>query len=679
MKKILVSSIIAAIAVIFASCDSGGNSNTPSASQNTTYTLSVVKNLGNGGNVSVSVNGGTPIANPGPLPHAAGTTITVTATPASGFAFQSWTPTNGDLPAFLGGSATSSVITFRMNSHVLIRANFQATGGGTTYTLTLNRSPAEGGSVSANNLNNPAEPLSFIAGATVNLSATPANGFTFTSWTGATVASPNSATTTIQMNSNATVTANFTSTGGGQIACTGNCHLPNVNNCGPSCASSCGTCSRPGCTSTPSGPATVNTYPFPTPLPQYNGVTMTAGGQNIQLISVKVKNTHTWEGNFSNQQNNRDTIPVAMFDMSGTPQVTVSLPNTNGVVIRPRGKNITHTTAGNTITFTLPSTGQYSVEWGNGGEFTTTPKNALLIFANPIETITGTRTLGPGLYGDQTLSGGEVLVLQAGAVVRGKVLVNSNSKIVGRGIIDGSHLNNFNMGGATVLPIETGVGAANAEINGITILDPNAWAVQINESRNIRIKNLKIISSRANSDGISLQSSSNIAIEDSFIRSWDDGIVIKNYGTPTSANITARNCILWTDLAQCMEIGFETNKGERPNPVIDQITFENITVFHAMHKAPISIHNGDNAVISNVTFKNIVVENYQTGEGDGWEILIDLTNVPAGQVSGADPNWTVVTARGTISGKVEGLTVLGGKANRNVRRMGSGINVTTPF
>jgi uncharacterized repeat protein (TIGR02543 family) len=73
----------------------------------------------------------------------------------------------------------------------------------TQYSLTASVAPAGSGKIT------PASGNFFNAGATVNLTATPAAGYAFTSWTGS-VANANSATTTITMSAPQTVTANFT-------------------------------------------------------------------------------------------------------------------------------------------------------------------------------------------------------------------------------------------------------------------------------------------------------------------------------------------------------------------------------------------------------------------------------------------------------------------------------------
>ncbi|GAB4427699.1 MAG: hypothetical protein OHK0039_46100 [Bacteroidia bacterium] len=78
----------------------------------TTYTLSVSNNPSNGGSVSLSPAGGT---------YAAGTVVTLTASPASGYTFANWSG------AASGSSATTTVT---MNNNLSVTANYQQSGGG---------------------------------------------------------------------------------------------------------------------------------------------------------------------------------------------------------------------------------------------------------------------------------------------------------------------------------------------------------------------------------------------------------------------------------------------------------------------------------------------------------------------------------------------------------------------
>ena len=43
------------------------------------------------------------------------------------------------------------------------------------------------------------------------------------------------------------------------------------------------------------------------------------------------------------------------------------------------------------------------------------------------------------------------------------------------------------------------------------------------------IDGVKIITARPNGDGITVQSSRNVTVSNSFVRTWDDSLVVKNY------------------------------------------------------------------------------------------------------------------------------------------------------
>jgi hypothetical protein len=192
----------------------------------------------------------------------------------------------------------------------------------------------------------------------------------------------------------------------------------------------------------------------------------------------------------------------------------------------------------------------------------------------------------------------------------------------------------------------------NIKVEGIIIHNSNAWCFNSFQSDGAEISNVKIISARPNGDGFTFQSCLNYSVKDSFVRSWDDSLVVKNYGI-NSDNITFDNIQVWTDLAQSCEIGYETNKGKLKNSKITNITFKNITVLYNFHKPVLSIHNSDDALVQNITYSNIVVENALMGRGDAGDNnqLIDF-NISASC-------WSSTAGRGIIKDVlIEDLTVL---------------------
>lgn len=137
--------------------------------------------------LNVTAVNGTVLNNPNQASFNSGATVQLTATPAPGYTFTSWS-----------GDATGSAnpLTVTMNADKNITANF------TLNTYTLNVTAVNGTVVKNPNL------TAYNSGATVQLTATPSPGYTFTSWSGDAAGSVNPLTVT--MNANKNVTANFT-------------------------------------------------------------------------------------------------------------------------------------------------------------------------------------------------------------------------------------------------------------------------------------------------------------------------------------------------------------------------------------------------------------------------------------------------------------------------------------
>ena len=105
-----------------------------------------------------------------------------------------------------------------------------------------------------------------------------------------------------------------------------------------------------------------------------------------------------------------------------------------------------------------------------------------------------------------------------------------------------------------------------------------------------------------------------------------------------------------------MEVGYETNKGGKINATIQNITFQNMTVLHNFHKLVMSIHNADDAAVSDILFCNITVEDASMDKGDAGENaqLIDITIESSN-------NWSTTKNRGTVDNvKFGGIYVVDG-------------------
>jgi pectate lyase len=136
------------------------------------------------------VGSGTVTRNPNAASYAAGTVVTLTATPAAGSVFSGW---SGDL----SGGANPNTIT--MNANHTVTATFTA---GTPGPFTLNVTVNGNGNVSRS-----PNQSTYPNGTIVTLTATAGAGNHFVSWSGDLAGTANPSTLT--MNANKNVTANF--------------------------------------------------------------------------------------------------------------------------------------------------------------------------------------------------------------------------------------------------------------------------------------------------------------------------------------------------------------------------------------------------------------------------------------------------------------------------------------
>ncbi|MGM1054474.1 MAG: InlB B-repeat-containing protein [Bacteroidota bacterium] len=139
--------------------------------------------------LNVTAQNGTVAKNPNQQNYNSGVEVVLTATPATGYEFTSW---SGDA----NGSANPLTVT--MNSDKNITANFTLIESSFTLNLT-----AQNGTVSKT-----PNQQTYNDGTQVVLTATPNNGYEFTSWSGDATGSNNPLTVT--MNSDKDITANFT-------------------------------------------------------------------------------------------------------------------------------------------------------------------------------------------------------------------------------------------------------------------------------------------------------------------------------------------------------------------------------------------------------------------------------------------------------------------------------------
>ncbi len=416
--------------------------------------------------------------------------------------------------------------------------------------------------------------------------------------------------------------------------------------------------------------------PFVQEKEQYNQLRMYIGDKRVPIYEVKTNFSQRWNPTAHNRMNNG----VATIGLEGKVEIKLqaNFAFMNEISIRPTSRDVKYVVDNSrrVITFTISDVGQYTIELRSG--------RTLHLFVNKMdvyEVPKGAIVFEPGVHNKSNdnrinnnneivLSSGNVYYLSPGCFLDARFYARSrnNITICGPGYIDGSMFERDANKGTTLVPIDINF-VNNLTLKDFSVIDPAGWCFNIYFDTQVHIENTKIISSRSNGDGISLQSCQHVLVENVFVRSWDDSLVIKNYVNYTSGvegvtrDICCKNCIIWTDLAQSMEVGYETI-GE----IMEDICFENITVLHNYHRAIFSIHNGNNANIKRVSFSNITVEDASMGGGDGENVIIDFANI-------FSSNWSEahkVTSLGTIDDvNVNNVIVIGGKPNPKVRIKGA--------
>ena len=377
--------------------------------------------------------------------------------------------------------------------------------------------------------------------------------------------------------------------------------------------------------------------------------------QALFVYDVMVNHEHIWNANTI-----PSNTPMTYFDFEGEVTIDIEMPGLSypveSAVVMPAYHGITPVVEEGRVSFTIDKPGFYTVVYNDN------VNKATHIFANSLETDIPDRDdpnvffIDPGHWTMDAiiLKSDQTLYISGGAVLNSVIIVENsvNVTIRGRGMICGADFAGHNQPGAYArVPIDLR-GVKNVTAEGIILANGNAWNFNSYMSEDVHISNVKIISARQNGDGFTFQSCRNHTVRDSFARTWDDTLVIKNYSGPTR-DILFENIQIWTDLAQSMEIGYETNKGLHLNPVIEDVTFRDITVLYNNHKPVISIHNSDNAIIRNITYQNIMVENaYMRGDHGVNDELIELHMLKSG--------WSAERIEyGSISDiLIDGLTVI---------------------
>jgi polygalacturonase len=216
----------------------------------------------------------------------------------------------------------------------------------------------------------------------------------------------------------------------------------------------------------------------------------------------------------------------------------------------------------------------------------------------------------------------QTLYIESGAKLKGMIRIRDadNVRIMGRGMIDGT--DNKSRGGRfsnepwRLIYMEN---ANNVKIQGITLYNSLKWTIHSYDCKNIEIENINLVNWDYGSDGFDISGCQNVKVKNSFFRTNDDCIVIKSLSladkmyypnrriqNPDVKDILVEGCTLWNmAYGNAFDIGFELRCDR-----VGDIIFRDCDVLMQEGRGAIfSIHNSDNAMVENVLFDDIRIEN----------------------------------------------------------------------
>ena len=278
------------------------------------------------------------------------------------------------------------------------------------------------------------------------------------------------------------------------------------------------------------------------------------------------------------------------------------------VVVRPVSKNITPDVSGRKIELDITKPGQYTVERDGF-------HNVICIFVD--EEYVAPEDNGKIIYfgkgehdvGLLTLKSSDTLFVDEGATLYATIEAwdSENIRITGRGIIDNSHTERTD---GDCLAHNCGClrmqNCRNVVVDNVIFRDSAVWTATMLNCENVVFDNIKCVGMwKYNTDGIDLVNCSNCTIKRSFLRCFDDVIVlkgIKGFDHKNVENIFVSQCVVWCDWGRGLEIGAETCADEYRN-----IIFEDCDIIHGSH-IHLDIQDGDRARVHDVIFRNIRCE-----------------------------------------------------------------------
>ncbi len=149
---------------------------------------------------------------------------------------------------------------------------------------------------------------------------------------------------------------------------------------------------------------------------------------------------------------------------------------------------------------------------------------------------------------------------------------------------------------------------SNVKVEDITIVDSPFWVVHLVSSQNVTVRGINVNSRRLNNDGVDVESSSNVLIENNSFTTGDDAIVIKSgrdedgwrLGRPSERIVIRNN---YMEGHNALAIGSEMSGGVR------NIFMENNQLGDVQASLYFKSNKDRGGIVENIWVRNIEVEN----------------------------------------------------------------------
>jgi hypothetical protein len=149
----------------------------------------------------------------------------------------------------------------------------------------------------------------------------------------------------------------------------------------------------------------------------------------------------------------------------------------------------------------------------------------------------------------------------------------------------------------------------DVKVQDITIVNVPEWNLTISGCDGTLVDQIHIIGYRENSDGVDVVSSRHTVVQDCFIRTGDDAVVVKAMipGVCGGKDLLCQRCVVWNDKVRCFGVTAESVED------ISDLVFRDCDVIRSyadwtLELGSLVVYISDHALVQNVLFDDIRIE-----------------------------------------------------------------------